>query len=48
MYKHKLVDFVIEFMCEVDKEISDMKLSLNARARIVEESFLLQVFIVNI
>jgi actin related protein 2/3 complex subunit 4 len=42
MYKHKLVDFIIQFMEEVDKEISDMKLSLNARARVVAESYLLQ------
>ncbi|ELW63498.1 Tubulin monoglycylase TTLL3 [Tupaia chinensis] len=27
MYKHKLVDFVIHFMEEIDKEISEMKLS---------------------
>lgn len=40
MFKHKLVDFIIEFMQEVDKEISEMKLSLNARARIVAESYL--------
>ncbi|RKP18101.1 ARPC4-domain-containing protein, partial [Rozella allomycis CSF55] len=33
MYRHKIVDFVITFMEEVDKEISDMKLTLNARAR---------------
>lgn len=26
MLKHKLVDFMIEFMEEVDKEISEMKL----------------------
>lgn len=37
MLKHKLVDFIIQFMEEVDKEISEMKLSLNARARIVAE-----------
>ncbi|KAJ2811034.1 Arp complex subunit [Coemansia furcata] len=42
MLKHKLVDFIIEFMEEVDKEISEMKLSLNARARIVAESYLSQ------
>ncbi|KAJ3292188.1 Arp complex subunit [Borealophlyctis nickersoniae] len=42
MYKHKVVDFIIQFMEEVDKEISEMKLSLNARARIVAESYLLQ------
>nr|ACI68682.1 Actin-related protein 2/3 complex subunit 4 [Salmo salar] len=40
MYKHKLVDFVITFMEEIDKEISEMKLSVNARARIVAEEFL--------
>ncbi|KAJ3127603.1 Arp complex subunit, partial [Irineochytrium annulatum] len=42
MYKHKLVDFIIQFMEEVDKEISEMKLSINARARIVAESYLQQ------
>lgn len=40
MFKHKLVDFVVQFMEEIDKEISEMKLSLNARARIVAESFM--------
>ncbi|GAA5939212.1 hypothetical protein JCM1841_003178 [Sporobolomyces salmonicolor] len=40
MMKHKLVDFVIEFMEAVDKEISEAKLSMNARARIVAESYL--------
>lgn len=30
-------------MEEVDKEISEMKLSLNSRARIVAESYLIQV-----
>lgn len=43
MYKHKLVDFVIHFMEEIDKEISEMKLSVNARARIVAEEFLKNV-----
>jgi len=42
MLKHKLVDFIIQFMEEVDKEISEMKLSLNSRARIVAESYLSQ------
>ncbi|TPX39971.1 hypothetical protein SeMB42_g01134 [Synchytrium endobioticum] len=42
MYKHKLVDFIVQFMEDVDKEISEMKLSLNARARIVAESYLSQ------
>ncbi|KAG8315438.1 Actin- protein 2/3 complex subunit 4 [Homalodisca vitripennis] len=40
MYKHKLVDFVLHFMEEIDKEISEMKLAVNARARIVSEEFL--------
>jgi len=40
MLKHKIVDFIIQFMEEVDKEISEMKLSLNSRARIVAESYL--------
>ena len=40
MYKKKLVDFIIQFMEEIDKEISEMKLSLNARARISAEEFL--------
>ncbi|KAK9899441.1 arp2/3 complex 20 kDa subunit [Cystobasidium minutum MCA 4210] len=42
MLKHKLVDFIIQFMEDVDREISEMKLSLNARARICAESFLTQ------
>ncbi|KNC77090.1 actin-like protein 2/3 complex subunit 4 [Sphaeroforma arctica JP610] len=40
MFKHKLVDFIIEFMEDIDKEISEMKLSLNARARIAAEEYL--------
>lgn len=40
MLKHKIVDFIIQFMEDVDKEISEMKLSLNARARTVAESYL--------
>ena len=31
---------VTQFMEEIDKEISEMKISLNARARIVAEEFL--------
>ncbi|KAG0148692.1 hypothetical protein CROQUDRAFT_654525 [Cronartium quercuum f. sp. fusiforme G11] len=40
MIRAKLVDFIIQFMEDVDREISEMKLSLNARARIVAESYL--------
>lgn len=43
MYKHKLVDFVIHFMEEIDKEISEMKLAVNSRARICSEEFLKRV-----
>lgn len=43
MYKHKLVDFIIQFMEEIDKEISEMKLALNARARVSAEEFLKRV-----
>lgn len=46
MYKHKIVDFVIHFMEEIDREISEMKLSMNARARICAEEFLKRVNIV--
>ena len=38
-----MVDFVVQWMEDVDKEISEMKLSLNSRARIVAESYLSQV-----
>eukprot|EP00794_Sanderia_malayensis_P019066 gene19066-20981_t len=40
MYKNKLVDFIIQFMEDIDKEISEMKLTLNARARICAEEYL--------
>lgn len=30
MLKHKLVDFIIQFMEEVDKEISEMKLFVSS------------------
>ncbi|KAG0326387.1 Actin- protein 2/3 complex subunit 4 [Dissophora globulifera] len=43
MYKHKLVDFIIDFMEVVDSEISKTKISMNERARIVAESFLLNL-----
>lgn len=40
MYKHKLVDFIIAFMEDIDREVSDLKLSVNARGREVATSFL--------
>jgi len=47
MYKHKIVDFVIHFMEEIDREISEMKLSVNARARICAEEFLKRVRVIS-
>nr|ACU45080.1 Arp [Pfiesteria piscicida] len=38
--KPKLVDFLIQFMEDIDKEVSELKLRVNARARIVAQSFL--------
>ena len=35
MLKHKLVDFIIQFMEEVDKEISEMKLFVSDEKRLV-------------
>eukprot|EP00002_Diphylleia_rotans_P008733 TRINITY_DN18731_c0_g1_i1.p2 TRINITY_DN18731_c0_g1~~TRINITY_DN18731_c0_g1_i1.p2 ORF type:complete len:174 (-),score=53.67 TRINITY_DN18731_c0_g1_i1:310-831(-) len=40
MYKHKLVDFIVQFVEDIDKEISEMKLSVNQRGRIVAQEFL--------
>merc|ERR1711981_681817 len=40
MLRHKLVDFVVHFMKEIDKEISEMKLAVNSRARMSAEEFL--------
>lgn len=40
MNRFKLIDFIIHFMEEIDKEINEMKLAMNARARITAEEFL--------
>lgn len=40
MYRYKIIDFIIHFMEEIDKEINEMKLAINARARITAEEFL--------
>jgi actin related protein 2/3 complex, subunit 4 len=42
LYKHKLIDFVVQFMEEIDKEISGMKIALNARARTVAAEYMKQ------
>jgi len=40
MFKHKLIDFIIQFMEDIDKEISEMQLGVNARARVVAQEYL--------
>lgn len=42
MLKDKLVDFIMHFMEEIDKEISASKLNVNARSRTVAKEFLSQ------
>ena len=43
MWKHKLMDFIIQFMEDIDKEISAMKLAINGRARVVAEEFMRKI-----
>ncbi|KAJ1617650.1 actin-related protein 2/3 complex subunit 4-like protein [Pavlovales sp. CCMP2436] len=40
MHKHKLIDFIVQFVEEINKEISEMKLNVNTRARLVGQEFL--------
>lgn len=40
MYKHKLVDFIIVFLQDIDAEISATKLAVSARGRIVATEYL--------
>ena len=40
MVKARLVDFVITFLEDVDREISAMKIAINARARVVAVAFM--------
>mmetsp|Transcript_10379 Transcript_10379/g.24599 ORF Transcript_10379/g.24599 Transcript_10379/m.24599 type:complete len:171 (+) Transcript_10379:246-758(+) len=42
MFKHKVVDFVIQFMQDIDKEVSGMKLGVSSRGRVVAAKFLEQ------
>ena len=42
MVRAKLVDFIIQFMEDIDKEINSQKLSVNARGRAVGTEFLKQ------
>ncbi|CAN1170295.1 Actin-related protein 2/3 complex subunit 4 [Linum perenne] len=40
--KEKLIDFIVQFMEDIDKEISDLKMSVNTRGRLVATEFLKQ------
>ena len=40
MLKARLVDFIVSFMEEIDREVSELKLSVNARGREVATSYL--------
>lgn len=40
MYKDKLIQFILDFMNDVDKDIKEMKSVQNARARLVAKEFL--------
>ena len=40
MVKEKLIDFMVEFIRDVDNEISEMRITLNARARLCAVNFL--------
>ncbi|KAG2381893.1 hypothetical protein C9374_005685 [Naegleria lovaniensis] len=40
MFKHKLIDFVISFMQDINKDINDIKLQFNARSRVVAKKYL--------
>ena len=42
MMKHKVIDFIIQFMEDIDKEVSAMKLNVNSRGRVVASKFLEQ------
>ncbi len=47
MIKAKLVDFIVQFMQDIDKEISAMKIAVNARARIVAWEFMTEITTTN-
>lgn len=39
-YKHKLVDFIMQFLEDVDRDISSMKIATNTRGRVVANEFM--------
>jgi len=40
LWKHKLIDFIIQFLTDIDSEVSSMKLNVNSRSRIIAKSWL--------
>ncbi|CAJ1386879.1 unnamed protein product [Effrenium voratum] len=42
MVKERIVDFIIEFMEDVDKEIKDLKIALNTRLRAAAAAYMSQ------
>jgi hypothetical protein len=42
MKKAELVNFIIQFMQDVNAEVSELKLAVNSRARVVAHTFLKQ------
>jgi actin related protein 2/3 complex, subunit 4 len=40
MYKHKIIDFIIRILEDIDREINQTKIEINSRARMVMEQFL--------
>ena len=45
MYKHKIIDFIIQFMQDANSDVSLMKLAVNSRARIVAKNFIQYVYV---
>jgi actin related protein 2/3 complex subunit 4 len=43
MYKHKIIDFIIQFMQDANSDVSLMKLAVNSRARAVAKNFITEV-----
>ncbi|XP_024985724.1 actin-related protein 2/3 complex subunit 4-like isoform X2 [Cynara cardunculus var. scolymus] len=42
MQKQKLIDFILQFMEDIDKEMTELKLTMNMRGRLVATEFLKQ------
>ncbi|XP_021862534.1 actin-related protein 2/3 complex subunit 4 isoform X1 [Spinacia oleracea] len=42
MQKQRLIDFIVQFMEDIDKEINELKMSVNTRGRLVATEFLKQ------